>query len=65
MVMEWMESLGMGAIGRWLIVAVVEVQQFSGGSFPRSGPCEAFAQHGFYGFEDQVVTAAANWIVAH
>jgi alpha-beta hydrolase superfamily lysophospholipase len=44
---------------------VVEVQQFSGGSFPRSGPCEPFAQHGFFGIEDQVVTAAANWIVAH
>jgi pimeloyl-ACP methyl ester carboxylesterase len=44
---------------------VVEVQQFSGGSFPRSTACEAFAQHGFFGIEDQVVTAAANWIVAH
>jgi pimeloyl-ACP methyl ester carboxylesterase len=44
---------------------VVEVQQFSGGSFPRSGACEAFAQHGYYGIEDQVVTAAANWIAAH
>ena len=44
---------------------VAEVQQFSGGAFPRSGPCEAFAQHGFLGIEDQVVTAAANWIVAH
>jgi alpha-beta hydrolase superfamily lysophospholipase len=44
---------------------VVEVQEFSGGAFPRSDPCEAFAQHGFLGIEDQVVTAAANWIVAH
>jgi alpha-beta hydrolase superfamily lysophospholipase len=44
---------------------VVVVQEFSGGAFPRSGPCEAFAQHGFLGIEDQVVTAAANWIVAH
>lgn len=44
---------------------VVEVQQFSGGASPRSTACEAFAQHGFYGIEDQVVTAAANWIVAH
>jgi alpha-beta hydrolase superfamily lysophospholipase len=44
---------------------VVEVQQFSGGLFPRSTVCEAFAQHGFFGIEDQVVTAAANWIVAH
>jgi hypothetical protein len=44
---------------------VVEVQQFSGGATPRSTACEAFAQHGFYGIEDQVVTAAANWIVTH
>jgi pimeloyl-ACP methyl ester carboxylesterase len=45
--------------------AMVEVQQFSGGTPPRSGRCEAFAQHGFYGIEDRVVTAAADWIVAH
>jgi alpha-beta hydrolase superfamily lysophospholipase len=44
---------------------VAEVQEFSGGTLPRSEACEAFAQHGFYGIEDQVVTAAANWIVAH
>jgi pimeloyl-ACP methyl ester carboxylesterase len=44
---------------------LVEVQQFSGGAPARSTACEAFAQHGFYGIEDQVVTAAANWIVAH
>ena len=44
---------------------VVEVQEFSGGAPPRSLPCEAFAQHGFLGIEDQVVNAAANWIVAH
>lgn len=44
---------------------VVEVQQFSGGSMPRSNACEAFAQHGFFGIEDQVVNAAADWIVAH
>jgi alpha-beta hydrolase superfamily lysophospholipase len=44
---------------------VAELQQFSGGATPRSTACEAFAQHGFVGIEDQVVTAAANWIVAH
>src|SRR5580698_5464058 len=41
---------------------VVEVQEFSGGDFPRSIPCEAFARHGFVGIEDQVIDAAANWI---
>jgi predicted alpha/beta-hydrolase family hydrolase len=44
---------------------VVEIQEFSGGDLPRSEPCEAFARHGFFGIEDQVVNAAANWIVSH
>ena len=43
----------------------VEVQEFSGGDMPRSGPCEAFAQHGFVGVEDRVVNAAADWIISH
>lgn len=47
------------------VASVVEVQSFTGGSRPRSGPCEAFAQHGFIGIEDQVVDAAASWIKAH
>jgi predicted alpha/beta-hydrolase family hydrolase len=44
---------------------VVEIQEFSGGAFPRSGPCEAFARHGFVGIEDQVINAAADWMLAH
>jgi pimeloyl-ACP methyl ester carboxylesterase len=43
----------------------VEIQQFSGGSYPRSGPCEALAPHGFLGIEDKVVAAAAGWIKQH
>ena len=43
----------------------VDIQTFTGGDPPRSGPCEAFAQHGFVGIEDQVVNAAADWIRAH
>jgi hypothetical protein len=43
----------------------VELQEFSGGKIPRSPPCEAFARHGFVGIEDQVVNAAADWIVSH
>jgi alpha-beta hydrolase superfamily lysophospholipase len=42
-----------------------QVQAFSGGLWPKSEPCEAFARHGFYGIEDQVVNAAADWIVSH
>jgi len=44
---------------------VVTVQEFSGGPPPRSGPCEAFARHGFLGIESTVVNAAADWIAAH
>jgi pimeloyl-ACP methyl ester carboxylesterase len=43
----------------------VDIQHFTGGDFPRSPPCEAFAQHGFLGIEPQVVDAAAAWIRAH
>ena len=43
----------------------VEVLEYSGGDPPRSGPCEAFARHGFLGIEDQVVNGAADWIIAH
>jgi hypothetical protein len=44
---------------------VVEVQEFTGGDLPRSGPCEAFARHGFLGIEGQVVNAAATWMLSH
>jgi alpha-beta hydrolase superfamily lysophospholipase len=44
---------------------VAEVQQFSGGKPPRSAQCDAFSEHGFYGIEDEVVTATANWMMAH
>jgi len=44
---------------------LVEIETFTGGGFARSGPCEAFAPHGFVGIEDQVVAAAAAWILAH
>jgi hypothetical protein len=35
------------------------------GAWPRSRPCEALSQHGFFGIEPQVVDAAARWIRAH
>lgn len=43
----------------------VDIQEFAGGDWPRSGPCEAFARHGFLGIEAQVVNAAADWMQAH
>lgn len=43
----------------------VEVQTASGGLPPISPPCEAKAQHGFYGIEDQVVAQISGWIKAN
>jgi len=43
----------------------VDVQMVSGGLPPISDPCEAKAQHGFYGMEDQVVAQIAGWIKAN
>jgi dienelactone hydrolase len=43
----------------------VELQGFSGGQTPSSGPCEARAPHGFFGIESQVVDAASAWMLAH
>lgn len=42
----------------------VEIMLFDGGDPPRSGPCDALAQHGFLGIEKQVVDAIAGWIKA-
>jgi hypothetical protein len=41
-----------------------EIVTFSGGKPPRSQPCEAFAQHGFYGIEDVVIARILAWIRA-
>jgi hypothetical protein len=43
---------------------VKRLMEFGGGSSDRSGPCEAFAAHGFVGQEDRVLTAIAQWIKA-
>jgi hypothetical protein len=40
-----------------------KIQMFSGGSTPRSEPCEAFAQHGYIGIESQVMNAIADFIL--
>ena len=40
----------------------VEVQTVSGGLPPISPACEAKAEHGFYGIEDQVVAQVSGWI---
>jgi pimeloyl-ACP methyl ester carboxylesterase len=43
----------------------VEVALLDGGSPPRSAPCEARAQHGFYGIEEQAVAAVARFVLAN
>lgn len=43
----------------------VDMQMASGGLPPISDPCEAKAEHGFYGIEDQVVAQISNWIKAN
>jgi len=40
----------------------VEIKYFSGGKYPISKPCNALSAHGFYGIEDEVVTAIAEFI---
>jgi hypothetical protein len=41
-----------------------EIMLFDGGLPPRSIACEAFAEHGFYGIEPEVITRLAAWIKA-
>ena len=43
----------------------VDVLMVSGGLPPISEPCEAKAEHGFYGIETTVVPQIANWIKAN
>ena len=38
---------------------------FSGGNKPVSDPCDAAAQHGYFGIEASVVKAIADWIKSH
>jgi hypothetical protein len=43
----------------------VDVVLLSGGSPPKSDPCEAMSQHGFLGIEGQAVDAIAKFIAAN
>lgn len=42
-----------------------EQKVFSGGKPPTSGPCDAFAQHGYFGIETDVVKTIAGFIKSH
>jgi alpha-beta hydrolase superfamily lysophospholipase len=41
----------------------VAVKMIEGGDTPKSGPCEAFSYHGYYGVEDKAVDAIAAFIL--
>ena len=41
----------------------VEVKMIEGGDTPKSGPCEAFSYHGYYGAEDRAVAAIAAFML--
>ncbi len=42
-----------------------EQKIFTGGNPPVSGPCDARAQHGYFGIEGNVVKTIAEWIKSH
>jgi pimeloyl-ACP methyl ester carboxylesterase len=61
---------GNTAAGAKLIAALTgaaarEHKIFNGGNAPLSGPCDARAQHGFFGIEGRVVKAIADWVKSH
>ena len=41
-----------------------EVLLFEGGDPPQSGVCDPLAPHGYFGIEERVTTAIADWILA-
>jgi hypothetical protein len=63
-------SPGSASAGGQLVAALTaasakEHKIFTGGLTPVSGPCHARAPHGFFGIEERVVKAIADWIKAH
>jgi hypothetical protein len=63
-------SPGIAAIGATLLTrfsgsSVKEHKIFTGGNPPASGPCDARAQHGFFGIENEVVKTIADWMKSH
>jgi pimeloyl-ACP methyl ester carboxylesterase len=44
---------------------LVEVKYFIGGKAPMSKPCQALSAHGFYGIEEQVIAAIADFIKSY
>jgi hypothetical protein len=59
------EQVGKKLIGTLSGAAAKELKIFTGGSPPRSPPCEANSQHGYIGIEGDVVKWIADWIKAH
>jgi hypothetical protein len=47
------------------LTQAAKVEMLSGGDPPRSEPCEAYSQHGYYGIETQAVDRIAEFITAN
>jgi hypothetical protein len=63
-------SPGSPEVGAKLVAALSgasakEFKMFTGGSPPRSPPCDAHSQHGYLGIEGDVVKAIADWVKTH
>ena len=58
-------AIGATVLARFAGSSVKEHKIFTGGAAPLSGPCDARAQHGFFGIENEVVKTIADWIKSH
>lgn len=43
-------------------VTTVDFTEVVGGAYPRSAPCDNLSAHGFFGVEEKVVKAIADWV---
>jgi hypothetical protein len=57
-------SVSDGLVGKLANAPRKELLLFTGGDPPQSGPCDPLAPHGFWGIEERVVNAIADWILA-
>jgi hypothetical protein len=59
------QEVGAKLVGALSGAPAKEFKMFTGGSPPRSPPCEAYSQHGYLGIEGEVIRAIAEWIKMH
>lgn len=58
-------EIGVTLLARLTASTVKEHKVFTGGDAPKSGPCDARSQHGYFGIEADVVKTIADWIKSH